>query len=105
MSFTATGFEVTSSGGSLGGLIRSLMFWTKDVYQGASTSFTSRRSRWSSGLYARGLFTRAAILLHQPSLFEEPLSVNHWTITAVMLLQLLEKPNPANSAPYYHRIQ
>src|SRR5690348_15560234 len=43
MSFTATGLEVTSSGGSLGGLIRSLKFLMNDLYQGASTSATSSR--------------------------------------------------------------
>src|SRR5215813_7406530 len=50
MSFTATGLEVTSSGGSFGGLMNSLTFRTKDRYQGSSTSETRSRDKWSSAL-------------------------------------------------------
>src|SRR5262249_48216496 len=54
ISFTATGCEVTSRGGSLGGLIASLTFLTKDLYQGSSICSASRRARWSSASLYKG---------------------------------------------------
>src|SRR3954447_15500497 len=69
MSFTATGLEVTSRGGSLGGLKVSLRFWMRERYQGSSTSDTSSRDKWSSALRRNGLLgcDRSAILIHQLS--------------------------------------
>src|SRR5437762_13506536 len=52
MSLTATGFDVTSSGGSLGGLMVSQTFWTNDLYHGSSTSAASKRCRWTSAAMA-----------------------------------------------------
>src|SRR5262245_15280457 len=67
MSFTATGCEVTSSGGSLGGLIASLILVMNDLYQGSSTSGGKRRERWSSGvLYGLLGCDKSAMLFHQP---------------------------------------
>src|ERR1035437_4713191 len=69
MSFTGTGFEVRTSGGSLGGLIMSFMFCIKDLYQGSFISGASKRARWSLGS-KKGLFgcDRSAMFIHQPSL-------------------------------------
>src|SRR3954451_22208945 len=69
MSFTATGLEVNSSGGSLGGLKVSLMFWSRERYHGSSTPATSSRDKWSSAFDRNGLLgcDRSAILIHQLS--------------------------------------
>src|SRR5689334_18799483 len=48
MSFTATGFEVTSRGGSFGGLKNSLTLRMNPLIQGSSTSATSRCCRCTS---------------------------------------------------------
>src|SRR4051812_14378711 len=50
ISLTATGFDVSSRGGSLGGLKVSLRFWKSERYHGSSTSETKRRDKWSSPL-------------------------------------------------------
>src|SRR5436190_22985448 len=47
MSFTATGFDVSSSGGSLGGLNASRMLRNSERNQISSTSGVSRWSKWS----------------------------------------------------------
>src|SRR5437763_2305327 len=69
MSFTATGLEVTSRGGSLGGLKVSLMLLMRERYHGSSTSETSSRDKWSSAFDKNGLLgcDRSAILIHQLS--------------------------------------
>src|SRR4051794_27808795 len=69
MSFTATGLDVTSRGGSLGGLKVSFRFWMRDRYHGSSTPATSSRDRWSSAFARNGLLgcDRSAILIHQLS--------------------------------------
>src|SRR5689334_23363918 len=69
MSFTATGLDVRSRGGNLGGLTASLMFWMRERYHGSSTSETSSRDKWSSAFDRNGLLgcDRSAILIHQPS--------------------------------------
>src|SRR6476660_7829919 len=50
MSLTATGLEVNSKGGNLGGLIASLIFSASDLYHGSSTLPANRRSRWASAV-------------------------------------------------------
>src|SRR5579884_1410061 len=50
MSFTGTGFEVTSSGGSFAGRMVSLTLLTKLLYHGTSTADRSR-SRCRSGSF------------------------------------------------------
>src|ERR1017187_5021415 len=66
MSFTGTGLEVRTRGGSLGGLTMSLMFSIKDLYHGSSISGGSRCARWSLGSEKR-LFgcDRSAMFIHQ----------------------------------------
>src|ERR1035441_230525 len=66
MSFTGTGLEVRTRGGSLGGLTMSLMFSIKDLYHGSSISGGSRCARWSLGSGKR-LFgcDRSAMFVHQ----------------------------------------
>src|SRR5208283_3957557 len=49
MSFTATGCEVSSIGGNLGGKMASFTFCRKVLYQGSSIWSTSNRARCSSG--------------------------------------------------------
>src|SRR5713101_6893139 len=48
MSFTGTGVEVNSNGGSLGGLSVSRMFLMKEKNQGSSTSAANNLCRWAS---------------------------------------------------------
>src|ERR1035437_4217551 len=72
MSLTATGLDVNTRGGSLGGLTRSLTFRNRETYHGSSTTSTNRRDKWSSavvGCKSSGC-DRSAIFIHQPSPLE-----------------------------------
>src|SRR5579863_5568708 len=87
MSFTTIGFDVTSSGGSLGGLMASLTFWRNDRYHGSSIWSTSRCDRWSSsGLNGLLGCDRSDILFHQPPLPGE--------LLAHVLLHLMDDCSP-----------
>src|SRR5436190_24366011 len=90
MSFTATGLEVSSSGGSLGGLKVSLRFCRRERYHGSSTWETNSRDKWSSAFDENGLLgcDRSAILIHQPS--ERAAVYSLWTLRGTPQLQLLK---------------
>src|SRR5215470_14682978 len=63
MSFTATGLDVTSRGGSFGGLIVSLMLRTRDLNQGSGSAANKcERCRSASESVGNPLCTKSAIV-------------------------------------------
>src|ERR1035437_8934038 len=99
MSLTATGLDVNTRGGSLGGLTRSLTFRNSERYHGSSTASTNRRDRWSSavlGCKSWG-FDRSAIFYLPALAVGEPLSSIRRTVPAITALQVLENPHPETS--------
>src|SRR3954453_822967 len=103
MSFTATGLEVTSRGGSFGGLKVSLSFRMRERYHGSSTPATSSRDRWSSAFDKNGLLgcDRSAILIHQLSGRAAVYSLlDARADHAVTAFEIPIPGNFANSVPY-----
>src|ERR1051326_6489014 len=91
MGFTATGRDVTSSGGSLGGDNVSLMFCTNERYNGSSISDARSLARWSSGLVMKGLLgcDKSAILTTSSP--QRATAYRYWTSNTTAPLLRLEK--------------
>src|SRR5271157_1560602 len=72
MSLTGNGLDVKTRGGSLGGLMRSLMFRNRERNHGSSTSSTNKRLRWSSAVVGCKSWgcDSSAIFIHQSSPLE-----------------------------------
>src|SRR5215510_5473071 len=103
MSFTATGCEVTSSGGSFGGLNTSLRFWMKERYQGSSTSVARTLAKCSSG-FMKGLFgCDKSAIIEPPALERETTAYPYWTLIRPNPLLLLEKRRHPPHHPVYHK--